>query len=372
MKLNSNQQAFIALVKAGLWERDARLSTLGDIDLMDIYRIAEEQSVVGIIAAGLEHINDVKLPKEDILQFVGQALQLEQRNIAMNAFIAKLIAQLRSVGINALLVKGQGIAQCYEKPLWRSCGDVDLLLDSLNYEKAKILFDEKGYQPDEEETERLHKGYYVNGWLVELHGTLHTRCWNSLDRQIDAVQEDTVLFNNVRNWICDENIVFLPSADNDVIIVFTHILQHFYKGGIGLRQICDLCRLLWTFRDTIDVNKLGFRLRAMDLLSEWFVFSALMIDYLGLPSESMPLYSSKEKWKRKATRVLKHIYETGNFGHNRDMGYIHNKPYVIRKLISFWRSTWDRIRQSFIFPLDSFKVWVNMFSSHLLLALRGK
>lgn len=31
----------------------------------------------------------------------------------MNAFVAELIGRLKDAGINALLVKGQGIAQCY-------------------------------------------------------------------------------------------------------------------------------------------------------------------------------------------------------------------------------------------------------------------
>ena len=35
--------------------------------------------------------------------------------------------------------------------------------------------------------------------------------------------------------------VFLPAPDEDVVFVFSHILQHFYKEGIGLRQICVWC-----------------------------------------------------------------------------------------------------------------------------------
>lgn len=69
--------------------------------------------MVGLVAAGLEHVTDVKLPKEEVLLVVGQTLQLEQRNKAMNAFVAELIGRLKDAGINALLVKGQGIAQCY-------------------------------------------------------------------------------------------------------------------------------------------------------------------------------------------------------------------------------------------------------------------
>ena len=137
MKLNNNQEAFVSLVKAGLWEQEVRLSPSDIIDYKEVYQIAEDQSVVGLVAAGLEHLKDVRAPKEDVLQFVGQALQLEQGNKTMNEFVARLIDLLRKKDIYTLLVKGQGIAQCYERPLWRATGDIDLLLSDTNYEKAK-------------------------------------------------------------------------------------------------------------------------------------------------------------------------------------------------------------------------------------------
>ena len=122
MQLDKNQQAFFELLRAGLWEKDARLSPYKDIDYSAIMKLAEEQSVVGLITAGLEKVSDVKIPKEVILRFVGCTLQIEQQNKAMNAFIADLIERLRKEDIYAILVKGQGIAQCDEKPLWRSSG----------------------------------------------------------------------------------------------------------------------------------------------------------------------------------------------------------------------------------------------------------
>jgi hypothetical protein len=138
MKLNKKtEQIFFKLLRAGLWERETLLTSIDDIDFMDVYRLAEEQAVVGLVAAGLEHVKDVKVPQEMALTFVGEALQLEQRNTSMNAFIGKLISRMRTVGIYTLLVKGQGVAQCYERPLWRACGDVDLFLSDDNYHKAK-------------------------------------------------------------------------------------------------------------------------------------------------------------------------------------------------------------------------------------------
>ena len=79
MKLNNNQQAFFDLVKAGLWEQEVRLSQLKDIDFASVQGIAEEQSVVGLVTAGLEHVSDVKVPQEILLQFIGNTLQIEQQ-----------------------------------------------------------------------------------------------------------------------------------------------------------------------------------------------------------------------------------------------------------------------------------------------------
>ena len=111
MKLDNNQQAFFALVRAGLWEKEVRLAPFEKIDFQEVYRLAEEQSVHGLITAGFDHIVDVKAPQEEVLQFVGTSLQLEQTNLTMNGFVAQLIEKLRKRNIYALLVKGQGIAQ---------------------------------------------------------------------------------------------------------------------------------------------------------------------------------------------------------------------------------------------------------------------
>ena len=72
MRLDNNQQAFFALMRAGLWEKEARLSLYNDIDFSEVYRIAEEQSVVGLVAAGLEHVADMRVPQQWALLFDGQ------------------------------------------------------------------------------------------------------------------------------------------------------------------------------------------------------------------------------------------------------------------------------------------------------------
>ena len=86
----------------------------------------------------------------------------------------------------------------------------------------------------------------------------------------------------------------------------------------------------------------------------------------------MPLYSPAAKWKRKAGCIMNYILETGNMGHNRDWTYFGKYPYVIRKIISLCRHTWDIIRIFFIFPMDSVKMWGKMMGRGLGFVVEGK
>ena len=221
---NKDVQAFFALVRAGLWEQDVQLAPLGQIDFNEVYRLAEEQSVVGLVAAGMEHVTDVKIPQDVVLTFVGDTLQLEQQNSSLNSFIAKLIEKLREADVYAVLVKGQGIAQCYVRPLWRAPGDVDLLLSDVNYEKAKKFLLPLATDVEQEYKSFKHIGITMKGgFMVELHGTLHSRLSKRLDRGIDEAQNDVFCGGGVRSWLNGSTQIFLPDANNDVIFVFTHI-----------------------------------------------------------------------------------------------------------------------------------------------------
>ena len=49
-------QAFVVLVRVGLWEKEARLVPFGKVGFEEVYRLASQQSVVGLVAVGLEHV----------------------------------------------------------------------------------------------------------------------------------------------------------------------------------------------------------------------------------------------------------------------------------------------------------------------------
>jgi len=373
--LNNNQQAFLKLVRAGLWT-DVESTDLGSrgftetVDWNKVYQLAEEQSVAGLVLAGIEY-SYVKPPQDLLLQWIGEVQIIEQQNKAMNDFVARLIENLRKVDVYSVLVKGQGVAQCYEKPLWRASGDVDLLLSDSNYEKAKKILLPLAVEVDTEYKSLKHLGMTLNGkYVVELHGTLHSRLSNRIDRGVDEAQKDVFYGGNVRSWQIGNTSVFLPSPDNDVIFVFTHILHHFYIEGIGLRQICDWCRLLYRYRSELDLRLLESRIRKMGLISEWKAFYNLANRYLGMPDYGEGLMVHDSRYDKKADRIMEFVLETGNFGHNRERSA--SSSYMGGKLASTFRKLKDFGHHMRIFPVDSVKFFCYFAIDGIGGAMRGE
>lgn len=362
--------AFFPLLKAGLWEQGVRLLPYFPLDFDSLYQLADEQSVVGLIAAGLERVTDVKVTKPQALPFLKKVFSLEGRNSEMNGFIEVLIRKMQGEGIETLLVKGQGIAQCYERPQWRAAGDVDLFLDEKNYEKAKLFLIPLAESVDKEDTDRKHLGMTIDSWSVELHGTLRGPFLNRINSTIDLVQKDTFDNKRFRFWRNGETDICIPSPNNDIIFIFTHILQHYFGSGVGLRQICDWCRFLWTYYKDIDESLLKKRLIEMRLMTEWQVFCAYAVHYLGAPPEIMPLFDSRKRWIRKAIMVNNLILDYGNFGRGRDLSYYKTHSFLVRKAISFKYRITDFFRNILIFPRDSMLAFVQTLKLGVIAVLK--
>ena len=187
------------------------------------------------------------------------------------------------------------------------------------------------------------------------------------DDVVDEMLEDSLLKGRVSKWSVDETDVLLLNPDNHIVIVFTHFLRHFFIEGVGLRQICDWCRLLYSYRDSLNYELLESRIKAMGLMSEWKAFGALAIEYLGFPKDSMPLLNVNvdlnarsamplglsKNLKKKADRILELVLESGNFGHNKDLSYRTRYSGITYKIVAAWRRLKDFASLIPVFPLDA-------------------
>lgn len=371
---NNSVETFFLLVRAGLFGRTEGIEDFlpDDVDWEEVYQLAKEQGVMGLVAEGVEIVRTEWakthgtpfIPRKQVMKYASVILQLEKHNLDMNGFIAKLIVRLRKRGIIALLLKGQGVAQCYKKPLLRMCGDVDLLLGEEDLKKAQDFLLPFASFSKEENDYKKDFALMIANWLVELHGSLRCGFSSCIDRELDKIYHDTFYGENVRSWMNEDVQVFMLGKENEVFYVFVHFLNHFYKSGVGIRQICDWCRLLWTFRDSLDINALEARLKRMKLMSEWRVFGMFAVEYLGMPKEAMPFYCEDKKWKSKAKQILAFVMKTGNLGYNRK-GKVTVHSYLSRKIKSSGQRFCDLANHFTIFPMDTLRFFPRIFLNGL-------
>ncbi len=191
--------------------------------------------------------------------------------------------------------------------------------------------------------------------MIELHGAMPFELSKKVDKVVDEVIDKANTDNT--NGTDDLEGVAIPKANEHVVLVFTHFLHHFFIEGVGLRQICDWCRILWRYRSELDLRLLESRIKRMGLMSEWKSFASLAVDYLGMPEEAMPFYDSR--FKKRGSRIMDLVMLTGSFGHNKDLSYRTKYSGLTYKIVALGRRFVDFCRFVWVFPLDSPRFFVS-------------
>ena len=123
---------FLQLLQVSMGCREALECIPTNEQWMAIYHQAERQLLEGIVYSALERLPREQQPKGDfpIAWFV-QTEQIRQANLELNHYVEKVMHELDTDGMPAVLLKGQGIAQCYPDPLLRHPGDIFHIPDKI-------------------------------------------------------------------------------------------------------------------------------------------------------------------------------------------------------------------------------------------------
>ena len=362
---------FFALLRAALWnEVPEEASFTAGTDWEALYRLAYEQTSVPLVTEGINRLSATLLPAEPerLDPFLGDMMATAKRNRVLDGFIPKLFGALK--GIPVVLVKGQSIAQDYLTPERRAPGDIDLLLLPSSYEAAKAILLPKATSVEEEDPETLHQGMHFKSIEVEIHGSISTLMSRKLDRQLAGMLEEQLDGRALPTVSIGGAEIPVPEAGFNAVYLFVHFLQHYWSGGVGLRQLTDWMTFLSVHKRDIDPVLLVQRLRDFGLLHLWKVFTGFVQEYLGCPAEKLPLAATSDP--RKDARIWRYIRRCGNFGKNVERTRKEG-PYLVRKIHSLWRLVIaDRLRHFRVFPRESLLFFFGAFGYGLQRLAKGE
>ena len=332
----ADELCFFALLRAGLWDREADASLFGhSVDWKLVMEHGRKQTVLGVLADGIGKLPQDLLPPLAVRRRLQQELlMIRQGHIRLNHVLNEVWGKLVDAGVRSVLLKGQGMAQNYIYPEQRQCGDIDLYVGEEQYDAACRVMELYGSVDGLESESFLHRHFHRNGITVEIHRIAAYMSEPSSNKYFQELtckylKDGECGFGKLRG-----SGILLPPANFDAIFVFYHFVRHFVDGGIGLRQICDWMLCLHVRKDEIDRERLMEEVRLLGLERFWRLFGCIAVDYLGLPKDEFPGYVSLDK--KMVKRAVGLIFEAGNFGHYFYDASRRPKGYYSGKLFTFY------------------------------------
>lgn len=167
--------------------------------------------------------------------------------------------------LSLIMIKGLAIARFYKNPELRCMSDLDILVMDSEWEKAKEVLVNLGYnQCEDEDYNPLHVCFEKKGTLsVELHRRL-------IHSGYLGYREDDKWYNHIwrnKKYISYLNqlAIYVMSEEDELIHQVTHFASHFVYIGTRLKHIFEMALIIKSFEDKLDwhyiestLNDMGF------------------------------------------------------------------------------------------------------------------
>lgn len=343
------QTALLSLLRLGLWGKGEaeKVFPLSPQQWQELYYSAQRHTIEGLVFDSFQHLPVDWLPPRDLLmKWTVRIDQIERHNKNMNACIKEQLNLFNSNGIYPILLKGQGVAACYDIPNHRVCGDVDWYFEQKDdYRKANKLIEQKNI--DISYTAGFSAEYLWGTVVVEhhtrmfdIHNPLSFAFLNRLQKQFYSQKLKREL---------QENTLLLPAPILMVLQVNVHILKHLLAFGVGIRQLCDSAKVYHAFQSDIDGQELKKIYQRLGILKWIHLLHAILVKYIGLSPQSLPFElpeSADADW------MMDEIWMSGNFGFLDSRYKVNeNQSHTIRNQAT--QRVWANLRRYFKFaPME--------------------
>lgn len=346
------KEQFFELLRSGLWGGSCDLSLFDkSTDWNAIYRLAWQQAVTGLVFDGIQTLPEDKRPSRMFyLKWCGALSHMEEANRKLNKELGEIYAMYRAYGMEPILLKGQGIAQCYRNPLHRQCGDIDLYVAPAFYDTANdILRKERAAEMEEN---YKHTSFWWHGVEVENHRMVvsfaNPRSALALKCEMACMETLSCPVLSV-----DGSLVSVLPPSFNAVYLLAHLFIHFLDSGIGLRHVCDWACQLRSLSGPGERAEVARLLKAFGLEKAARMFGFILVEYLGLSSDVLPI-PLRESDRKGAERLFAAVWAGGNFGRHDPKRQERPKEYWRGKWHTFTKSICRCVRWGYLAPGEAF------------------
>ena len=295
---------FFQVLKAGLWgEMPEPLHTISQTDWTELLDQARAHSLQAIVADGA---NLMPCENKPSLAQVAELASSQQAAEKGNKYLCSILKQMavfwEKEGIDAILLKGQGLAVMYANPLHRTPGDIDWYFPgNENFKKALALVKAKGIVPAIDGDGDYH--YSVKGVVIEHHKKWCDISSPFTQRHVAGIEKEYG-FSHGPDFT-------VPAPLTNLIQLNVHILKHVLIRGVGWRQLCDLALATKHYCGQYSFEEYRQAVIKLKLMRWSELLYGVLAEYLGTDCAWMPVVPSVGN---DVDRLADLIMRCGNFG----------------------------------------------------------
>ena len=281
---------FFEFLQVAIGNRETLSRELSDDEWNDVFLLLKKHALLGVGFTAVErlHVKGIVCPAKLRMQWYALVVQIEKRNVQLNAICKRVTEQYEHDGLSTCILKGQGNLLNYPEELRnrRMPGDIDIWVAPLppggrccrscNTDEGIAVAVQTG--KDSAEYMKYHGVKAVIEYVKMLHrinGSDKTP--RPIYHHVDAPAVDGIeveahfrtgyVHSPLRNWRlqrwfnvhqdeCAANRTTygfsMPTPSVNVVYQMTHLFSHYFQEGIGLKQFLDLYFTLIAWKRSKD------------------------------------------------------------------------------------------------------------------------
>lgn len=343
-----NEQ-LLELVRASIWNKIPRQELFNSCNWHSLFLGAKVQAVVGIVADAISQLPESCCPPKDVrMMFIAHVQHIQQTNVLHHAVIKKVNTLLKGNGVDVVFMKGLTAGVRYPNPFMRQCGDIDFVVAKEDFQKTLRQLEQIG-EVDYELQHEHHGMAFVDGVTIEPHYKVHNYQHPQNDKAMQNMF-DSIFPNLLKHIDIDgEKIPVFPQTFESVFLV-SHMVNHVYEEGLGLRQVIDYALFLQHEYNKIDKELHQAYLERMHMERAHRIFVRICEQYLGLSEDNFH-YEYSEKEKAFSEKLMKDILRVGNFGRGE---YVFRRGGKWNDLQNYWWVIKRSFQLSYLCPSEAY------------------
>ena len=296
------------LIQNAFWKDEVK--TCSPDEWEAVYKEAKDHGIELLFA---DSLSSWEIPADLLNKWKLDNLAVTSQNVQLLSLQGEIHKILVKEGIKYSILKGSAAAINYPRAIYRTFGDIDIIVQDEDFERTTDLFTDICGTPVIGSTHNGNVREYVftkDSKVIELHQSYAILANDDYDKLLDFWIKKDIHSNCVRK-INNKYTFFMPTETVNGLILLAHIAHHL-EEGLGLRQIIDW--MMYVDKCLSDEKWPFFQDKAEKIGLDTLAITATKMCqvYMGLPNDNIHWADGSDAGL--CADLMDYVLSCGNFG----------------------------------------------------------